>query len=262
MHSNPVSISLSSFGADFVRQRGQQQFLDLLAAAGVTRVELREELFTRAPDTAALAAAIAALRLECLYSTPLELWTAQGELDPQLAQKLETARALGAVALKVSLGHYHAGCDVAALATLLPAHGPLLLVENDQTAQGGRIEPLQQFFQRADELGLTLGMTFDIGNWQWQGEPARHAARQLGRWVRYVHCKAVQRRADGRLVAVPPEASDLQEWAELMAEFTPGVVRAVEYPLVSDDLLALTRAQVRDLAALGQGVSSEELSHA
>ena len=73
---------------------------------------------------------------------------------------------------------------------------------------------------------------------------------------------AVQRRADGRLVAVPPETADLQEWAELMAEFTPGVVRAVEYPLVSDDLLALTRAQVRDLAALGQGVSSEELSHA
>ncbi len=102
MHSNPVSISLSSYGADFVRQRGQEQFLDLLAAAGVTRVELREELFTCAPDTAALAAAIAALRLECLYSTPLELWTAQGVPDPQLAQKLDTARALGAVALKVS----------------------------------------------------------------------------------------------------------------------------------------------------------------
>ncbi|WP_087501651.1 AP endonuclease [Pseudomonas sp. SID14000] len=263
MHPNPVSISLSSYGADFVRQRGQEQFLDMLAAAGVTRVELREELFTGTPDTAALSAAIAALRLECLYSTPLELWTAQGEPDPQLEYKLETARTLGAVALKVSLGHYHAGCDVAALAMLLPAHGPLLLVENDQTAQGGRIEPLQQFFLRADELGLSLGMTFDIGNWQWQGESARQAACQLGRWVRYVHCKAVQRLADGRLAAVPPQAKDLQEWAALLAEFVPGVVRAVEYPLVSDDLLALTRAQVRDLAALGQGVaSSEELSHA
>ncbi|MNH26880.1 Xylose isomerase-like TIM barrel [compost metagenome] len=178
--------------------------------------------------------------------------------DPQLLQKLETARALGAVALKVSLGHYHAGCDVAALAKLLPAHGPLLLVENDQSAQGGRIEPLQQFFQRADDLELSLGMTFDIGNWQWQGEPARHAARQLGRWVRYVHCKAVQRLADGRLVAVPPQAADLQEWAALMAEFTPGVVRAIEYPLVSDDLLALTRAQVHDLSVLGM---VEEVSH-
>ncbi|WP_447740563.1 AP endonuclease [Pseudomonas laurentiana] len=259
MHANPVSISLSSYGADFVRQRGQEQFLDLLAAAGVSRVELREELFASAPDPAALKAAMAALRLECLYSTPLELWTAQGLPDPQLAQKLELAQALGAVALKVSLGHYHERCNVTALAALLPARGPVLLVENDQTPQGGRIAPLQQFFQRADALGLSLGMTFDIGNWQWQGEPARQAARELGRWVRYVHCKAVQRLADGRLAAVPPQAADLQEWAALMAEFSPGVVRAVEYPLVSDDLLLLTRAQVRDLSVLGLG---EELSHA
>ena len=259
MYPNPVSISLSSYGADFVRQRGQEQFLDLLAAAGVSRVELREELFASAPDAAALGAVIAALRMECLYSTPLELWTAQGVLDPLLAQKLEIARALGAVALKVSLGHFDERCDVSALATLLPAHGPLLLVENDQTAQGGSVEPLLRFFQRADLLGLRLGMTFDIGNWQWQGESAAQAARQLGRWVCYVHCKAVQRRADGRLVAVPPQAADLQAWAGLMAEFTPGVVRAVEYPLVSDDLLALTRAQVCSLSALGAG---EEVAHA
>lgn len=259
MHLNPVSISLSSYGADFVRQRGQEQFLDLLAAAGVTRVELREELFASAPDAVALGAVIAGLRLECLYSTPLELWTAEGLPDPLLLHKLETARAFGAVALKVSLGHYHERCDIAALAALLPARGPLLLVENDQTAHGGRIEPLQQFFQGAEKCGLNLGMTFDIGNWQWQGEPARQAARQLGRWVRYVHCKAVQRRADGRLVAVPPQAADLQEWAALMAEFAPGVVRAVEYPLVDDDLLALTRAQVRSLSALG---AAQEVAHA
>lgn len=263
MHKNPVSISLSSYGADLVRQRGQEHFLDLLVAAGATRVELREELFSGVPDTAALAAAIAALRLECVYSTPLELWTARGLPDPQLLDKLATAHALGAVALKVSLGHYREGCDVAALAPLLPGPGPVLLVENDQTVQGGSIQPLQQFFQRAEDLGLSLGMTFDIGNWQWQGEPARHAARLLGRWVRYVHCKAVQRLADGRLVAVPPQASDLQEWAALLAEFTPGVVRAVEYPLAGDDLLALTRTQVRNLSALGQcATAHKEPSHA
>ncbi|WP_238213917.1 sugar phosphate isomerase/epimerase [Pseudomonas sp. PAGU 2196] len=259
MRSNPVSISLSSYGASLVRQRGQQHFLDMLAAAGVTRVEFREELFESAPDTEALAAAVTALRLECLYSTPLELWTAQGLPDPRLTQKLALARAMGAVALKVSLGHFDDTCDVAALRSLLPDDGPQLLVENDQTEQGGRIAPLLTFFQRADDLGLALGMTFDIGNWQWQGEPVQQAARQLGRWVRYVHCKAVERQPGGRLVAVPPQADDLQAWDALLAAFTPGVVRAVEYPLAADDLLALTRAQVVALSALGL---AEEVSHA
>ncbi|MHC6227438.1 sugar phosphate isomerase/epimerase family protein [Pseudomonas sp. X10] len=258
MRLNPVSISLSSYGATWVRQCGQQSFLSLLANAGVARVELREELFDTAPDTPALAAAIAELGLECLYSSPLELWTAQGQPDPRLADKLELARAFGAVALKVSLGHYHAGCDVSALAPLLRQDGPLLLVENDQTAQGGRLDPLLRFFQQVEAQGLPLGMTFDIGNWQWQEQSVRQAARLLGRWVRYVHCKAV-RRQDGRLVAVPPEAADLDEWAALMSEFAPGLTRAVEYPLVGDDLLTLTRAQVACLSRLGH---AKEVSHA
>ncbi|MFF5864536.1 AP endonuclease [Pseudomonas sp. NPDC012596] len=259
MHANPVSISLSSYGADLVRQQGQESFLELLAAAGVTRVEWREELFDDAPDAAALSAASHALGLECLYSSPLELWTPDGQLDPRLPAKLALARAFGAVALKVSLGHYHPQLDLTALQALLHDGAPVLLVENDQTPQGGRIEPLLQFFQRSEALVLPLGMTFDIGNWQWQGESALQAAQQLGRWVRYVHCKAVQREASGRLVAVVPQAADLVAWETLFDEFTPGLVRAVEYPLAGADLLALTRAQVNNLARIGLG---EEVSHA
>ena len=61
------------------------------------------------------------------------------------------------------------------------------------------------------------------------------------------------------LVAVPPQASDLRAWAEQLAEFAPGVVRAVEYPLAGDDLLALTRAQVHSLSLLG---ADQEVAHA
>lgn len=58
MSLHPVSISLSSYGADLVRSRGQASFLPLLAMAGAQRVELREELFAGPPDTEALTAAI------------------------------------------------------------------------------------------------------------------------------------------------------------------------------------------------------------
>lgn len=262
MHPIPVSISLSSYGADYVRQRGQEQFIDLLARAGARRVELREELFSCLPDPLALGAVIAGAGLDCVYSTPLELWAPDGLPDTRVTQKLHIAHELGAAAVKVSLGHYHTGCDLTALRELVPAQGPRLLVENDQTSQGGRIAALLAFFQRADEAGLGVGMTFDIGNWQWQGEAVEQAASQLGRWVQYVHCKAVRQLADGRLAAAPPQVADLQAWDRLLAQFSSGVVRAVEYPLVGDDLLQVTRDQVRHLAVLGLGARAEEVSHA
>jgi len=251
MHANPVSISLSSFGADAVRQRGQAAYLALLAEAGASRVEWREELFDALPDAATLAAASAAQGLESLYSAPLELWRADASLEPAVAERLRLAGEAGAVALKVSLGHYRDECDLEALRPLL-AQGPALLVENDQTAQGGRVEPLLRCFRRAAELGLPLAMTFDIGNWHWQGESPQQAARLLGPWVRYVHCKAVRRREDGRLVAIAPQPADLDEWEALLARFAPGVTRAIEYPLAGDDLASLTREQVAQLAQLGR----------
>ncbi|MNO08215.1 hypothetical protein D3C81_2307540 [compost metagenome] len=73
-----------------------------------------------------------------------------------------------------------------------------------------------------------------------------------------MHCKAVSRRADGRLVAVPPRAADLAEWEDLLGEFIPGVTRAVEFPLEGEDLLTLTRVQVASLSRLGR---AREVSH-
>ncbi|MDH1628641.1 sugar phosphate isomerase/epimerase family protein [Pseudomonas mosselii] len=249
MQTPTVSISLSSFGADAVRRLGQASYLPLLAAAGARRVEWREELFDTTPAGATLANLAAEHGLQSLYSTPLELWREDGSLEPAIAQRLQLASEIGAVALKVSLGHYQAGCDLRALAPLL-GHKTALYVENDQTPYGGRLQILERFFREAQEQGVAPGMTFDIGNWYWHDESPLLAAQLLGRWVRYVHCKAVARRADGRLVAVVPQALDLAQWRELMTHFAPDLPRAIEYPLAGDDLLALTARQVAQLAQL------------
>ncbi|WP_349618252.1 sugar phosphate isomerase/epimerase family protein [Azotobacter salinestris] len=256
----PVSVSLSSYGATLVRERGQASFLPLLAQAGAARAELREELFAAPPDPQALAGAVRALGLDCLYSSPLELWTEKGRLDAALAPTLVRANACGARWLKVSLGHYRAGCDLGELALRLAGQPVQLLIENDQTAQGGRIEALQAFFAEAEVRDVDVGMTFDIGNWLWQTQPVDEAAQRLGRHVRYVHCKAVGRNDDGKRVALPPEPVDLQQWQRLFRQFPAGVPRAIEYPLQGDDLLAVTRRHVDGLALLGQ--MQEERRHA
>ena len=252
MNKPPVSISLSSYGADLVRQRGQGSFIDVLAAAGATRIEWREELLT-VEDPAQLADATQAQGLESVYSSPMELWLAgQSKPNPVLISALQRAQAFGAKWLKVSLGYFTDNSDLQALSRVLGKSAVQLLVENDQTLHGGRIEPFQRFFTEIEQHKLPVKMTFDIGNWHWQDQSAASAARLLGRHVGYVHCKAVSRRADGKLVAMPPAASDLHLWEQLLRYMAQGVMRAAEYPLQGDDLVQLTTEHVATLARLGQ----------
>ena len=251
MNKPAVSISLSSYGADLVRQRGQGSFIDVLAAAGASRIEWREELLT-AEDPAQLANATQAVGLESVYSSPMELWLAgQSKPNPELVTALQRAQAFGAKWLKVSLGYFTDNCDLTALNRTLAQSPVHLLVENDQTLQGGRIEPFQRFFAEVEQHSLPIQMTFDIGNWHWQDQSPASAARLLGRHVGYVHCKAVTRRADGKLVAIPPAASDLHQWEQLLRHMAQGVMRAAEYPLQGNDLVQLTTEHVAALAHLG-----------
>lgn len=251
MNKPPVAISLSSYGADLVRQRGQGSFIDILAAAGADRIEWREELLTR-EDPEQLASATRAQGLQSIYSSPMELWLAgQSKPNPELITALQRAQAFGSQWLKVSLGYFTDNNDLQALAQVLRESTVQLLVENDQTLHGGRIEPFQRFFAAVEQHALPISMTFDIGNWHWQDQSASSAARLLGRYVGYVHCKAVSRRADGKLVAIPPAVSDLHLWEQLLRHMAQGVMRAAEYPLQGEDLLQLTRAHVSDLARLG-----------
>lgn len=248
----PVSISLSSYGAECVREHGQAGFVDLLADAGATHIELREELGLP-EDTAGLVAAIRSRGLHCVYSSPLELWAGDGLLAvAPLTETLTHAQRCGARWLKVSLGHYGADYDLAELRAILAGSPVHLLVENDQTPQGGRIDALQRFFTAARPLALPVGMTFDIGNWQWQAQSVFDAIAQLAPFVEYVHCKGVQLASQGKLVATPPTARDLHLWEQVLQRAAPGVLRAIEFPLQGDDLLALTQEHVATLARLGQ----------
>ena len=259
MTTFPVSISLSSYGADLVRQRGQGSFIELLANAGASRIELREELLTH-EEPVAFSEAVQQYGLECVFSSPLELWEAgQSRPNPQLLATLHRAHAFGAKWLKVSLGYFTEHCDLQTLAACLNQQPVHLLVENDQTCQGGRIESMQRYFDKVEQQQAPIHMTFDIGNWQWQDQSASTAARLLGRHVTYLHCKGVIRRPDGKLVATPPTAADLNSWEHLMGHMRHGLTRAIEYPLQGADLDGLTQEHVAVLARLSQ--KQQEPSH-
>lgn len=248
--SPPVFVATSAYGADLVRALGQAQVLPWIAAAGADGIEIRRELFTDdAPPLAALREAIAAHGLATVYSVPLELWQEDGRLaGAALRQALHEAALLGAGVLKVSLGHYAAGAALDALGAVLADTPVHLLVENDQTVQGGTVAPLAAFFAAAAAAGVAVAMTFDLGNWHWTGSDPEAAARALGAYVAYVHCKRVLRDG-GRLKAVPPEGA-MPDWAACFGYFRAGLPRAIEFPLAGEALDALTAVHVARLRSL------------
>jgi sugar phosphate isomerase/epimerase len=235
-----VLISLSSFGAAEVGRHGQSWATDLAYEAGADGVEVRGELLRDAVTELPLLKGRAAV-----YSSPDGLWTAGGQLDAvALELGIERALALNAPRLKMAIGGFNSAshASLADLKTRLAAQSVELVIENDQTPTAGTVDALKRFFAAQDAAGLDLGMTFDMGNWHWLGECPLLAAKVFASRVRYIHCKGVQR-LPAKWIAVPL-ADSAAPWRAVLRALPGDVPHAIEYPLIGDDLVAVTRAQL------------------
>ena len=243
-------MTTSAYGADLVRARGQAAFAPIAAAGGASGLEIRRELllereFATLPE---LGAAIRAAGLFAVYSAPVEVFDADGGLNKAAVQKVfDEAAALTPLRfIKLPLGHFERVPD--GLSNFLAAAPGRVVIENDQTTHGGTLRPLRNFFDAARSDELPIGMTFDIGNWAWVGadEDVAVAAESLAPFVEYIHLKMAAS-ADGSGLAAVPVADDDPSWKALVARFRPGLPLGIEFPLVGDDLAAVTRHHVHRL---------------
>ncbi|MEO7399473.1 MAG: TIM barrel protein [Polaromonas sp.] len=256
----PILISLSSFGAAEVRRHGQLWFTRLSLAAGADGVEVRSELLLDpATELPAIAQAVRSAGKQMVYSCADYLWAADGKLDmAALESALAAAKILGAPRMKMAIGGFgpSSSSSLKELRERLQAAGTELVIENDQTPQAGTLAVMQDFFAAANAQGLFLGMTFDMGNWHWTGECPLQAASALAPQVRYVHCKGVQRPPQ-RWVAVPLAESSAP-WRVILRALPANVPWAIEYPLIGDDLPAVTRHQIEQLRALAASMAARQ----
>ncbi|MFD2315233.1 sugar phosphate isomerase/epimerase family protein [Halomonas organivorans] len=247
-----VLVATSAYGQELIAAHGQAAVLPWLAAADADGVEIRRELLPEGfEDYTGLGQACRDNGLGIVYSAADALW-ADDRLAAGLTQRLEEAERLGAAAIKLSLGQY-TGASPATWQRLvkLVAASPVdrVMIENDQTREGGTLAPLAACLEDAEAADCPLAMTFDIGNWHWTGEDPIQAAEHLGRFVAYVHCKGVVQ-GQGQPHASVPDLCELTDWRVLMAHFPSGVPRAIEYPLQAPDLTAFTREQLHRLRTL------------
>lgn len=222
---------------------GQQAFIPVIAEAGADGVEIRRELFTDEAlrQLPALASAIRNHSLTAFYSVPDPLFSADGVINPQLPRFFVEAEQLGAKLIKFSRGCAYGDISAEQLAEHLAASPVPVTLENDQTP-GGTITAMEQLMARYGQLPQIAGMTFDTGNWCWLGESPREACQRLSHYVSYIHIKVATRSQSG-LHATPPalNGGDWQHWLAALPDTVP---RGIEFPLVGDDLSAVTRQYV------------------
>ena len=240
-----VLISLSSFGAAETGRHGQLWCAQLAKAAGADSVEVRGELLR---DPASELPALAGLA--SVYSSPEGLWAEGGWLDSAaLGRGIAAATTLGAKRLKMSIGAFGPSShgSLWGLKVQLAETRVELVIENDQTVSAGTLPALQTFFDVADRAGLDLGMTFDMGNWQWPGEIPLDAARLLAAHVEYIHCKAVTGEGARRFAVAP--AADDPLCTEVLQMLPRDVPRGIEFPFDPNRFAADAAHYVAWLAA-------------
>ena len=232
-----VAIVASAFGAEAVRLRGHAAMLDAVAGSGAAGFEVRRELFAHDADASVealsgLGAAVAARGLWAVYSTPAELYADDGALNAvAIAQAYTEADALGARWLKLQLGGFAGHANAAMIERLSAGRRVRLVVENGQRVSDGTIAQFQGLFSALEREGAprALGMTFDIGNWQWPGQAPLEAARTLARHVEYVHCKSSEGQGTRRFAVAPSPADPLLSAVfDILPRTAP---RGIEFPL-------------------------------
>jgi sugar phosphate isomerase/epimerase len=239
-----VVIVASAFGAQAIWRDGHASWSATARRAGAQAFEVRRELMHDAdaqPEALrALGTALAREGLWRVWSTPDALYGEDGTLDePALTAAVTAGRALGARFVKLQLGGFSGDAHAARLAALLgelgartgeAGEGPRVVVENGQLEQGGKLAQFTGLFNALREGGApgVIGMTFDIGNWQWPGEPPLLAAAALAPHVEYIHCKAVVGEGARRFAAAPGDDDTLCRAA--LALLPTHVPRGIEFP--------------------------------
>ena len=242
-----IVIVTSAYGADTVRKLGgQAALLPMIKASGADGVEIRHELLTPTDQLEELASQISAHGLFAVYSVPESLLTEDGQPElERLALHLKNAARLKARTLKLPLGSMTNDTDLSGITGVIKSQPVKLLIENDQTVEGGRISPLIAFFGMVVSQKLPVAMTFDMANWNWLDEDAFVATRALVAQVAYVHVKASHTDQD-KIKAIALDDSD-GSWKDLLAILPTDVPRGIEFPLEGDDLTEVTRYYVAKL---------------
>lgn len=238
MEMSEIYIPLNSLFAEKITMKDLLQAISIVGKSKASGIEIRRELL-KEKDLLSVLQNIQPIlhkaNLTTVYSAPIPVWNSNGFVNEQALQTIfEESYCISAKWIKLPLGHYmEEQSDLQSLGGILKKHPNVsLLVENDQTLEGGKIQPLAAFFENASKLELPVKMTFDIGNWAFQNEDAYEAFQIFQPYIFYLHLKHVCKE-DNHFFTVSLPLEQNAYWRQLDQWIPASIPRALEFSLES-----------------------------
>ncbi|MCD8828883.1 sugar phosphate isomerase/epimerase family protein [Staphylococcus gallinarum] len=226
----------------------QLEIFDYIVDLGFNSIEVRREYFKNIDsEVEAIAKYSKAQNITILYSVPEVIFLENGELNPNIEQYFTEACNLHATHVKMTIGNYQNKKQLQNL-KIINEQPFNFTVENDQTEQSGTINNILKFLTEAEQSGINIGYTYDLGNFRYVGESEIVGAEALKDYVKYIHLKNVTREND-LLRATSLEQGDIN-WRKVTMLLPNDVPVALEYPSnIKEEILTDKRA----IEVLGYG---------
>ncbi|PTL17181.1 sugar phosphate isomerase [Staphylococcus gallinarum] len=226
----------------------QLEIFDYIVDLGFNSIEVRREYFKNIDsEVEAIAKYSKEQNITILYSVPEVIFLENGELNPNIEHYFTEACNLHATHVKMTIGNYQNKEQLQNL-KIINEQPFNFTVENDQTEQSGTINHILKFLTEAEQSGINIGYTYDLGNFRYIGESEIVGAEALKDYVRYIHLKNVTREND-LLRATSLEQGDIN-WRKVITLLPNDVPVSLEYPSnIKEEILTDKRA----IEVLGYG---------
>lgn len=206
---------------------------------GIKNIEVRREFIKDFDkEIEEIKEAAKKYQITLFYSVPENIYEDQILQLQKIEQYFKEAQGMGCNNIKMTIGDYGEvnKKDALELNKLCDIYQINLRIENDQTQENGTLHKIKEFITSYKNLGGEIGVTFDVGNWLWQGEDPAENALSLKEYVTYIHLKDVEKEKPPRTVLLGEGDIDYQNVLKILRKDIPV---ALEYPCGQEPITQL-----------------------
>ena len=215
----------------------QSVLMDIINKLGIKNIEIRREFIQDFhKELESISEKSKLYNMKVYYSVPEWLYKENRLLVHNLEKYFKEAKDMNCHNVKLTIGQFVQFDikDIEVINKLSEKYQVKLTVENDQTKINGKSEAINKFLVEVKNLKGRVTLTFDIGNWAFQGEDSLKNAQLLKSFVTYIHLKDVDKERNNVLLN-----EGIIDWKSVLGKLPKALPIALEYPCDTKEVLQL-----------------------